>query len=72
MQTTEGKGAQPLYKFTSLFKNTISKNCGDRIKVDRTCQSSILQNEYIFLSLIMMRILNQNHAQARVSSSLLL
>lgn len=72
MQTTCGKGVRPLYKFTSLFRNTISKNYTDRIKVDRTCHSSI-QNEYIFLSsIIQIHILNQTHTQALVSSSLLL
>lgn len=73
MQTTEGKGVRPLYKFTSLFKNIISKNYTDGIKVDRTRHAFIPQNEYIFLSLIIqIHILNQNHTQALASSSLLL
>lgn len=72
LQTTHGKGVRPLQKFTSLFKNTISKNYTDGIKVDRTCHSS-LQKEYISLGLIMqIHILSQAHTQALVSSSLLL
>lgn len=71
-QTAEGKRVRPLRKFTSPFKNTISKNYTERIKVDRTCHSSIPQMNIFFLSLIIqIHILNQNHTQALVSSSLL-
>lgn len=72
MQATCGKGFRPLYKFTSLFRNTTSKNYTDRIKFDKTSHSSI-KKEYIFLTLIIqIHILSQTHTQVLVSSSLLL